>query len=57
MDLDLQGYPPTLSLNFTNKNMKFNQEIAFFLGGSAPQIPTKFATLSDSFTPSRKGCN
>ena len=40
----LGGYPPqTLSLNFTNKNMKFNPEIAFFfLGGSAPQTPLFF---------------
>ena len=27
------GTPPTLSLNFTDKNMKSNPEIAFFLGG------------------------
>ena len=34
-----EGVPPTLSLNFTNKNMKFNPEIAFFSGGLRPQTP------------------
>ena len=33
------GVAPTLSLNFTNKNMKFNPEIAFFFWGAPPPRP------------------